>query len=325
MAHLGQTEEAAAVMQLAPLLAKIQTTGIEELAQEDADAASVALQQLLQSEDICELINPEVIALVQTSPDPEFHVNDIIEGIKKLGAYDADDDIIFLRPGILSFAALGEKLGRAASFYAGYGPADDVAMDEFMNACAAPGLGKSWFEVAAMPATDSTCGQVLDGMLSRYRAAFIADEASIHSRIDDPIGKVMPALISTSVLTGDAVAEFASARQAYAAATPRNLSIDLDDVKFGYWGARADLERVAENNFSYDDLKTKKFISLGEATWREALSYSPAEPGLARALELPSLGASQRRRLGRWLVRSSSDPGPRQPRLRKDRLRHSHR
>jgi hypothetical protein len=37
---------------------------------------------------------------------------------------------------------------------------------------------------------------------------------------------------------------------------------------------------------NYDDKKTAKFESLGEATWRTALSYSPAEPGLARFLEI---------------------------------------
>jgi len=35
------------------------------------------------------------------------------------------------------------------------------------------------------------------------------------------------------------------------------------------------------------EIKTSKFHAIGPASWRTALSYSPAEPGLARALELP--------------------------------------
>jgi hypothetical protein len=64
------------------------------------------------------------------------------------------------------------------------------------------------------------------------------------------------------------------------------LAIDFDDVRIGYFGQTADLERVAANPRGFTDLKTEKFLALGERSWREVLSFSPAEPGLARALEL---------------------------------------
>lgn len=288
LAHLSTTDEAAAFLQLQPLVAKVQDAGIAALADTDVLAARDALLSVLQSPDVRDLINPELITLLQHSPDPAFHVRDLLDGIQKLGSFDADSDRIFLRPGLVDFESLGEKLGRAASFYAGYGPADHARMARWLDACAEPGRGKTWFEVAALPAGGSTCGGELDAMIGSYRAAFIADEASIHSRIDDPVGDVMPALISTSVVTGASAARFADARRAYDAGTPTPLDVDFDDVRFGYFGNRADLARVADNGRGYADAKTARFLSLGEATWREVLSFSPAEPGLARALELPS-------------------------------------
>ena len=47
-----------------------------------------------------------------------------------------------------------------------------------------------------------------------------------------------------------------------------------------------DLDRVEKNPMGYQDLKPQKFMSLGPKSYREALSLSPAEPGLARALEI---------------------------------------
>lgn len=285
--HLATTKEAAAFLQLQPLVAKLQASGAEGLLDTDVEAARRAVLDVLESQDLRELINPEIIQLVEQSPDPEFHIRDILESAKKLGNFSVDSDLIFIRPGLISFESVADKLGRAGSFYAGYGPADNERMNAWLDACAEPGRGKTWFEVAALPAGTSTCGAELNDMIGDYRTKFLADP-SIHSRIDDKIGEVMPALISTSVVTGDSVASWEASREAYKAATPLPLAVNFDDVKFGYFGAAQDLATVAKNGRGYSDPKTKKFLSLGEATWRKAISYSPAEPGLARALELPS-------------------------------------
>ena len=223
----------------------------------------------------------------QLSPNPEFHVADIIEGIKGLGNFSVDSAQILIRPGVINFASLGEKFGRAASFYAGYGPADEDAMEMFFDECAMPGLGMDWFAVAGLPAQDSNCGGLFDDMVGNYRETLIANEDQFPSRIDDKVGQAMPALISTSVLTGEAVNAFKTARATYMGGAVPTLEVNFDDVRFGYWGAAADMAKVAANENGYDDLKTQKLLDLGEATWREVLAYSPAEPGLARALELP--------------------------------------
>ncbi len=285
--HLTTTEEAAALGQLAPFIARVQSEGIEALLEEDAEAGVAALLNVLEQDDLQDLINPEVIGLLQNSPNPEMHAKDILEGIQKLGAFSADTDRIFIRPGILNFQAVADKFGRVADFYSGHGPADMASMEGFMDSCATPGLGKGWFEVAAMPAGESTCGQVFDSMLGEYRAALAADAGSFRSRIDEPVGGNMRALISTSVLSGQTAESFKQARADYNQAKPYTFTPTFDEVSFGYWGQSADLDTVARNESGYDDLKTAKFTNLGETTWRTALSYSPAEPGLARGLELP--------------------------------------
>ncbi len=285
--HLATTKEAAAFLQLQPLVAKIQGSGVEALLDTDVEGARTALLDILTSQDLRDLINPELVTLVQESPDPAFHIRDILDSAKKLGNFSVDTDLIFIRPGLINFESVADKLGRAGSFYAGYGPADNDKMSAWLDACAVSGLGKTWFEVATLPAGDSTCGAELNTMIGDYRTAFLANP-SIHSRIDDKIGEVMPALISTSVVTGESVAAFQAARDAYKAASPIAIGVKFDDVKFGYFGNAGDLEKVARNGRGYTDPKTQKFHSLGEATWREAISYSPAEPGLSRALEMKS-------------------------------------
>ncbi|MBX3162708.1 MAG: hypothetical protein KF773_42495 [Deltaproteobacteria bacterium] len=288
LTFLTTTEEASAFLQLQPLLGKLKTSDIEALLSSDVEGARTALVTLLESRDLRDLINPEIVELVRTSHTPAFHINDVIDGLKKLGSFEANTDRIFIRPGLLSFEALADKLGRAASFYAGYGPADHERMSAWLDACALAGVGKTWFEVARLPTATSTCGAELDAMIGTYRTALLADEGKYRSRIDDKVGAVMPALISTSVVTGASVASFASARAAYLAGRNEPLTVDFDDVKFGYFGHASDLKKAGANPRGYRDAKTAKFLSLGAATWREAISYSPAEPGLSRALELPS-------------------------------------
>src|SRR5690606_25187121 len=63
-------------------------------------------------------------------------------------------------------------------------------------------------------------------------------------------------------------------------------------VRFGYFGDPDSIDAITKAERS--DLKSQMRIGLGQPTWREVLSYSPAEPGLSRALpvngELVSAG-----------------------------------
>ena len=284
---LGETEEAVALLQLGPLVQKIQQAGIEGLAAEDAVAAQAALLDLLQSEDLRDLINGELVDLITSSPDPAFHVQDVAGAIAAMAEFNANDDVIFVRPGLIDFSKLADKIGRIANFYAAYGPYDEPGMARFFEHCATPGKGMMWSELSALPAGgDETCGSLFAGLAGEYRTALLADEDKYKKRVDDEVGSNMHVLISTSVLEGDAVGRWQAAHDAYLAGERRPLGVDFGDVRFGYFGAEEDLERVEGNPEGYDDAKTRKFRALGAVTWKTALGYSPAEPGLTRALEI---------------------------------------
>jgi hypothetical protein len=283
---LAGTEEALAIQQLLPIAQEIQARNLEALAQTDVEAAREALLDLLTSDDLGALINDELVELVTSSPDPAFHVRDIVAALASFGAFEVDSTMVFVRPGALDFPALAELLGRIADFYAGYGPLDEVAMEGFLNACAEQGRGQSWATIATLPAGEATCGDLFGSIVLAWREAALADPDAFAHRVDERVGATMPALISTSVLVGDAATAWRQAKADYFAAQEHTLAVDFADVEFGYWGAAADLARVESNSYGYDDAKTAKFRSLGEATWREVLSFSPAEPGLARALEI---------------------------------------
>ena len=285
---LGGTEEAAALNLLAPVVRAIVQGNLEELAQTDPEAAREALLALLESNDLRALINPELLELLENSPDPAYHVQDIIGGLTAAVNFEANSPDILMRPGLIDFRALAEKFGRIGSFYAGYGTYDEAGFETFMASCADAGRGLLWPAIAAIQ-TDSgaTCGELYRTLATEWRADFVANEDTHRSRIDDHVGADLPALISTSVITGDSARRWSEARDLYFAAEDYSLEIDFDEVRFGYWGATEDLERVANNPMRFDDAKTERFMSLGHGTWREALSYSPAEPGLTRAQELP--------------------------------------
>jgi hypothetical protein len=100
------------------------------------------------------------------------------------------------------------------------------------------------------------------------------------------VGARTPVLISTSVLTGATAQQWRDARALYNAASEYDFRVNFDDVRFGYWGRAEDLGRVEANPLGFEDAKTSRFLALGEATWREVLTFSPAEPGLARAQEM---------------------------------------
>lgn len=286
---LAGTPEAAAISQLIPQAQQAAAQDIAILAERDPVAAQAALAGLLASKDLREIVNPELVGLLQSSPNPDYHTQDISQAIAGLASFNATDPRILVRPGLIDFAGAAEKFGRIGSFYAGYGKYDAAGFEAFMQACATPGHGLSWSEVAALPVGDtgSNCGEAFGGLAVPWRADFLANEDRYDSRIDDQIGAELPALISTSVITGPSVERWAGARDAYFAGEEEiKLGVDFDDVKFGYFGTQSALDTAGRNRSKFSDIKTDKFHALGPASWRTALSYSPAEPGLSRALEL---------------------------------------
>lgn len=284
---LTTVDEAVAFQKLQPIIAKARSLDINRMMTIDVEQARQALLTLLSSPDLRDTINPELLSLVRNSASPQFHVRDLWKSLREFGLWNATDPIIFVRPGFLDFRAVARKIGRAGNYYAGYGPYDKAATEAWMNACAIPGHLKNWPELRVLPAGNSTCGDTYKQMVTAYRQRLIAKESTYPSRIDDPIGKYIPTIAITSVLEGaEAAQTFAAAKERYRNAQPLNWSMDFSNVRAGYWGREADLARIQRNERGYDDIKTQKFLALGAKTWADILSFSPAEPGLTRLLEM---------------------------------------
>lgn len=283
--YLTTTDEATAIQAAAPIVQQVREQGISETLAEDPDAATEALLGILEQDDLVDAVNPEIISLLRDSPNPEYHARDILASIEGFGNFSADDPKILVRPGLLNFGELADRLAVVASFYAAYGPADNEAMEAWLNDCAASGRSRTWSAIRSMPAGKSTCGEQFSTLLAQYDDVFMTDDAAMN-RVQDNVGTYMPALVSTSVLTGDAVGAWEDARAQYLAAEDPTLDVNFADVRFGYWGNAESVDALTDKTTKRDDLKSQMAMSLRTATWREILSYSPAEPGLARALNI---------------------------------------
>lgn len=270
---------------LATVIAAVQEGGVEQLLENDPEAGVAALLDVVTDPQLQQIINPELISLLLTSPDPVFHANDILDSLANAASFAVEDTTVFVRPGLINFNAFAELVDRVASFYIGYAPYDTAGTEQFLSECAVPSLGLDWPDVQGLPAGDSTCGEKFSQLFNDFVNARTEDD---RSRLDDPIGRYMRSLVTTSVLEGAAIDQFETALDAYFAAQPVNLDVNFDDVRFGYWGRRGDLRRV-ENRLpqTFSDEKSARFTRLGQRPWREILTRSPAEPGLSRALSLP--------------------------------------
>ncbi len=246
----------------------------------------LAFMRLLR--DLGPLINPELIELLQNSPDPVFHATDIIEGLEKGIQFIVDDPAVFLRTSVIDFDEFATLLGVYGSFYAGYGPADRPGMSAWLFDCAQAGIGLTWEEVSQLPTRDGqSCGETFGDLFNEYREAFAAMGGP--NRADDPVGQYLPAFGVTGVLTGDAIVIWEEARAAWIDAQPIPFEPNFTDIGMGYWGSDRELRRMAQRlDRDFADLVSEKFVPLGSASWREVLSSSPAEPGFSPAVPLVS-------------------------------------
>lgn len=269
------------------LIAGVSEGNILELLNSDNPQAGVmALMNLLG--DLGPLINPELIELLLTSPDPVFHATDIIDGLEKGVQFIVDDPKVFLRTSVLDFNEFASFLGSYGSFYAGYGPTDREGFSAWLKACAKASTGLNWQETAALPGSaDRTCGEEFGDLFNAYREAFRTQGGA--NRADDPVGKFIPSFGVTGVLRGDAIRQWEEARAAWIAADPIPFTPNFSDIGVGYWGKTKELNRMQRRlDRNFTDLIPRQFTPLGPATWREVLKSSPAEPGFSPAVPLVS-------------------------------------
>lgn len=296
---VGDSDEADSIKGLVSTVTKLkaeyEAKGIEGLSPGDVTTAAERLKQVLSIPEVRSVVNPEAIAMLEDVPHLAFNVNELKTSITQLGAFSVDDNRLFFRTGVLAWPALATLFGRVGDFYAGYGPTDNPGMAAWFDACATKARDKSWEDTATIGLEDGeTCGSRFEKLVTTFRANVRDSQGAYASRIDERVGdprSPLRKLVSTAVLEGDAATKYEAARARYVRGEFPTGSIPFEpsfaDVAFGYWGNDSDLAKVEDKARGASDLKTKKFTSLGNATWREILSASPAEPGLSRFVALP--------------------------------------
>lgn len=382
---LGRTREGLALDTLLRFREGVQSSGAEQTLEEvEADPnaeeqrppanaldAVAAVVDLLRSQDVRSLANPEVLELI-TSLRPWraiWFARDIVGAVADAAQFKPADHMMFVRSGVVDFDALARMLGRVSSFYIGpaehasgrmYGPyaeldredlsiandggiGGDRGLDDlpshvqtfddgyrwFLDGCASRSIGLGWDEVSELPVAlpdDSdvsiTCGELFAELLGSYQQVFRSGEDAYLNRVDDLVGRpsdrptAYVGMAVTAVLRSErAIEAWHRARRDYvdhrrivsADAWLAELDDFEHDVGMGYWATTetlAEMETPGSDDLSmsdFEDLKSAMFTPLADATWFEALGASPAEPGLARGIELGNGMIS----VGGW-----SDPQP---------------
>jgi hypothetical protein len=283
---LGERDDVVAARTLASLGSEIQSANVPGLLSTDPSRGVSALRTILEDPDLRALVNPEVLELLRTSPRPEFHARDIVAAAQAGLRFEAADPTVFVRPGLLSFATLADRVGFMADFYAGLGPVNHDAFESFARDCSEGTTGRTWEEISGNRVRSrQSCSERFRALVTGYASS--ARGRSFEHRVDQRIGAYLPALATTAVLEGPAADAWRRARADYVAARPVSWSVSFEDVGIGYFGRPRDLGYAIGNPLRFRDDKTRRARALGQATWREVLTTSPAEPGLSRGVELP--------------------------------------
>ncbi len=220
------------------------------------------------------LANPELRRYLGFNASLQYRIDQIKSTIGNLGKFEATNDIIFYRPGLLNFHTVARIWGRLGAFYASYAPADSNSWKTYLDQCAEPNRGKLWTEFS--PSCKSSFAKMLAGFFK---------QAPGKNRADDNVGGFVRSYISTAViLDAPTIKKFTDAEDGFFKGRPKSLGRVYDQVRFGYWGDSDDLSKAAAKAQSptlRENLHWQKFVALEPASWEQALATSPAEPGLA--------------------------------------------
>lgn len=208
-----------------------------------------------------------------------FYAHELYTAISVFGNFDAQTDTnLFFRPGLVDFDKLADQFGRIAEFYsmASASPAEQEVWSKFLGDCADASKGTTWDKLVA---SRPQCSQELAQLM---RMHFQGAPRSFASK---PLGSMIPSFPSTAVLIGKAHADAEKAQAEYRTALDPNFGNsfkiqDSDEVRFGYWG-RPNMLATAAQHLDSSDEKSRRFLNLGDGTWKQVLGLSPAEPGLS--------------------------------------------
>lgn len=238
--------------------------------------------QLVESANILITNTPSSQSLYH-SKRLTFILSELQKTLSVFGKFNAESDVnLFFRPGIINFEGLANQLGRIANFYSqnNSAPASLGHMRSFVASCKEPARNSTWAELLVKRPDCQT-------QLMTAINAYFVQEAQNLNFASHQVGKTIESYPTTSVLVGRAYTQAKAALSDY----EKNMDPDFgnsfvvknpEDVRFGYWGKNAS---SLKSFLPQDDEKSARFYSLGQTTWRTALSLSPAEPGLSPIIE----------------------------------------
>jgi len=232
---------------------------------------------------------------------------EMMRAVNALDFNNSDVSILF-REGVIDFQRLFRKVGIVADFLAGRGkayPRTQMAQ-MFSSKCINEALGKSWSEFI-VSANGKSCENTVGSLMRNYFSVYRNSGPISNTRLNDPIGGGLKAIVPVSVIVQGGVEKVQKAYReykllyetnipdpapghfdaAFKAWTDRTARIkfDLDfdnEVLYGYWGRYSDLKKITDSWVPTDEIKSQKFTPLGTMAWRDVLLASPVEPGLSK-------------------------------------------
>lgn len=239
-----------------------------------------------------------------------FYREQVAEAASVFAAFDAKNDKnLFFRDGLVDFRYMAILIGRIGDFYAGYYSKKQnragKAMETFLNQCGTQGAGKLWFEDSQK---DISCKNLFKDALDAYyevptyqleneythhMETFEENREFANKMIFEEVGSGLDVLATTAIVKGDGASKYQRLKKEYTEHRGRvseDFHVNFDqDLSYGYWGSARSLKQVQNQlpQLYPNDTKSKKFLPIENGMWFEALSTSPAEPGLANLQRIP--------------------------------------
>lgn len=230
-----------------------------------------------------------------------FYLRELQDTARVFGKFRAvgeGSENLFFRAGVVSFERAAETFGKIAAFYAlaSGDSTQNKNWQNFFNTCQTGSTGKSWVQVVQ---GNPTCAGLFSQLFQKEFAN--GGTAKFEER---RVGAVFPVYPSTAILTGEAVTEFRTAHLDYHRSLDSKFGAKFevtnsDDIRFGYWGDSEGLLRI-EDRLDNNDEKSRRFVPLGSAVWRQVLALSPAEPGLSPLKEFTTEEGKEFVSAGGW-------------------------
>ncbi|NQZ00257.1 MAG: hypothetical protein HRT45_06265 [Bdellovibrionales bacterium] len=224
----------------------------------------------------------------------------ISDAAENFGSFQpAKDGNLLFRPGFIDFKQFALAIGKAGDFYSGHtvNPEILLAQQNFLTRCAQA----SKDQILWPNPEQESCAKEFAGVVLAHveQTGLLLNR---DSEVFSDIGESIQAFPVTALLVEEGYTQYLETQAAYNSFQVEDVSlfsVPQQTIKYGYWlppqtEVVDQLELSAANQLTHPavkhpgDLKSEKFYALGSGKWFDALSTSPAEPGLTNIQPIPS-------------------------------------